>query len=347
MDYPSPTESSNASSQSPRSTRKRDSTATPQGEDEFDDSPQPRKRASRSTASEKAAKKSARMERNRSKSIHLQLFYRRVTHRFDTTVAAQASRDRKKNHTEFLESRISELEQQLAQSTSSSTSSLPLPTPPTPLSQLPLPPLVDPEVNKLREENASLRTQLELEKMESKGLQLRLASLEGKFGRLEQLFERLGNTNAKVEEVTVAGQERQEVEGVIGGVEVDEKEKDNQRFPARKVSLQRNLSLLSLLPPRHQQLPTTSTSPSPTSTSPSLPQILSSIRILPRSTTRSPSMHRSSIRPSSIKLGRIGLNRSMLNPSSSNRRSRLSTFSSSSAAKSHLQVRLRLCVDRR
>lgn len=73
MDYPSPTESSTASSQSPRSTRKRDFTATPQGEDEFDDSPQPRKRASRSTASEKAAKKSARMERNRSKSVHLRL----------------------------------------------------------------------------------------------------------------------------------------------------------------------------------------------------------------------------------------------------------------------------------
>ncbi|GAA5837493.1 hypothetical protein JCM5353_001738 [Sporobolomyces roseus] len=180
MDYstlPSPTDSS---ATSPRST-KRSSTQTPQ--DEFDDSPQPKKRASRSTASEKAAKKSARMERNR--------------------IAAQASRDRKKNHTDFLESRISELEQQLAASTSSSSSSFPLPTPPTTrLDQLPLPPLVDSEVTQLREENASLRTQLELEKMESKGLQLRLASLEGKFGRLEQLFEKLGNT--KEEEVTTA-----------------------------------------------------------------------------------------------------------------------------------------------
>ncbi|GAA5896916.1 bZIP transcription factor [Sporobolomyces salmoneus] len=176
-------------SSSRSSTRKRDSSSvisTPSHDDDLDlDAPATKRRApTRTSASEKAAKKSARMERNR--------------------IAAQASRDRKKNHTEYLESRIAELEAQLQQSTnnsistpsSASPSSLGLPLPPL----LPSPPthlvsLIDPEVMRLREENESLRTQLELEKLESKGLQLRLSSLEGKFCRLEKLFERLGTTS--------------------------------------------------------------------------------------------------------------------------------------------------------
>ncbi|GAA5876142.1 hypothetical protein JCM16303_007036 [Sporobolomyces ruberrimus] len=164
-----------------RSTRKRElATESPQEEEELDvDSPVAKKRAPRTTASEKAAKKSARMERNR--------------------IAAQASRDRKKNHTDFLEGRIAELEAQLQQTTSTPSSSnfglsLPslLPSPPTHFVNLERT-KDDREVARLREENESLRTQLELEKLESKGLQLRLSSLEGKFGRLEKLLEKLGN----------------------------------------------------------------------------------------------------------------------------------------------------------
>ncbi|GAA5922286.1 uncharacterized protein JCM15063_003246 [Sporobolomyces koalae] len=172
----SPAVPSPASISSSRSTRKRDLVAASSFDSLADDLDEPpKKRAPRSTASEKAAKKSARMERNR--------------------IAAQASRDRKKNHTDFLENRIAELEAQLERSETTATpvsSCLSLhdyaavPTQP-PLGGHEL------ETARLREENESLRTQLALEKLESRGLQLRLASLEGKFGRLEKLLENLGN----------------------------------------------------------------------------------------------------------------------------------------------------------
>ncbi|GAA6007274.1 hypothetical protein JCM11491_003070 [Sporobolomyces phaffii] len=179
---------SNTPAPSGRSTRKRD---TPHTEDDLAldldldlDSPAPKKRAPRSTASEKAAKKSARMERNR--------------------IAAQASRDRKKNHTDYLEARIADLEAQLEQSNnfsstpSSSSSSFALSLPPLvpspPTHRVDLVPILDPEIAKLREENESLRTRLELEKLESKSLQLRLTSLEGKFGRLEGLLDKLSSS---------------------------------------------------------------------------------------------------------------------------------------------------------
>ncbi|GAA5947117.1 hypothetical protein JCM3765_002164 [Sporobolomyces pararoseus] len=180
---------------SARSSRKRDASSVAsslsQDAEQLDDvdtpgPPPTKKRASRSTASEKATKKAARMERNR--------------------IAAQASRDRKKNHTDYLESRIAELEAQLANSTStpaSSTSSTALTLLPSPLTHLlnlqslPLG-VVDPEVVRLKEENESLRTQLELEKLESKGLQLRLSSLEGKFGRLEKLLTQLSSGGGSI-----------------------------------------------------------------------------------------------------------------------------------------------------
>ncbi|GAA5821047.1 hypothetical protein JCM10212_006522 [Sporobolomyces blumeae] len=191
----SPSTSSVASSSSSRSSRKRahpallslspprlDDGAFEPGPDVAE--PQLKKRAPRTSAADKAAKKSARMERNR--------------------IAAQASRDRKRNHTEYLESRVADLEAQLEQhATARSSSSSPATNGLYTLPLLPTPPThddgsstADPgEVARLRDENASLRTQLELEKLESQGLKLRLTSLEGKFGRLEALLEKLGTAS--------------------------------------------------------------------------------------------------------------------------------------------------------
>ncbi|GAA5875974.1 hypothetical protein JCM3774_002303 [Rhodotorula dairenensis] len=120
-----------------------------------------KRRAPRSTAVEKQARKVARMERNR--------------------IAAQVSRDKKKQQQELLEARIAELEHQLAHNGDGgfnralSTRSSPPP----------VVTVVDPQ---LKEENESLKTQLALEKLHSQSLQIRLAALESKFSRLEQLL---------------------------------------------------------------------------------------------------------------------------------------------------------------
>ncbi|PRQ76955.1 hypothetical protein AAT19DRAFT_12373 [Rhodotorula toruloides] len=159
---------------SPATTRLRKRTASPPLSPASlvdDDTAQPpaKKRAPRSTAAEKHARKQARMERNR--------------------IAAQVSRDRKKQHTDFLEARVAELEAQLA---FQPPSTFLAPTPSSvnlPLAALPaLPPSTDPLVAQLREENESLRTQLALEQLQSQSLQIRLSSLETKFGRLERLL---------------------------------------------------------------------------------------------------------------------------------------------------------------
>ncbi|KAK4332132.1 BZIP domain-containing protein [Rhodotorula toruloides] len=149
---------------SPATTRLRKRTASPPLSPASlvdDDTAQPpaKKRAPRSTAAEKHARKQARMERNR--------------------IAAQVSRDRKKQHTDFLEARVAELEAQLA---FQPPSTFLAPTPSSvnlPLAALPaLPPSTDPLVAQLREENESLRTQLALEQLQSQSLQIRLSSLE-------------------------------------------------------------------------------------------------------------------------------------------------------------------------
>ncbi|BGP28599.1 hypothetical protein JCM10296v2_000335 [Rhodotorula toruloides] len=149
---------------SPATTRSRKRTASPPLSPASladDDTAQPpaKKRAPRSTAAEKHARKQARMERNR--------------------IAAQVSRDRKKQHTDFLEARVAELEAQLAsQSPSTSLAATPS-TVNLPLAALPaLPPSTDPLVAQLREENESLKTQLALEQLQSQSLQIRLSSLE-------------------------------------------------------------------------------------------------------------------------------------------------------------------------
>ncbi|TNY19587.1 hypothetical protein DMC30DRAFT_447825 [Rhodotorula diobovata] len=142
--------------------------------------PAKKKRAPRSTAAEKQAKKLARMERNR--------------------LAAQVSRDKKRHQAEFLEARVAELEAQLVQGggSPSPSSSSAGGFPPTPASvTMALPSTVttaapalarDPLVERLQEENESLKTQLALERLQSQSLQIRLSALESKFGRLERLL---------------------------------------------------------------------------------------------------------------------------------------------------------------
>ncbi|BGO94731.1 hypothetical protein NBRC10512_007322 [Rhodotorula toruloides] len=170
---------------SPATTRSRKRTASPPLSPASaslvdDDTAQPlaKKRAPRSTAAEKHARKQARMERNR--------------------IAAQVSRDRKKQHTDFLEARVAELEAQLA-SQSPSTSLTPTPSSVNlPLAALPaLPSATDSLVAQLREENESLKTQLALEQLQSQSLQIRLSSLETKFGRLERLLSQAATTRGR------------------------------------------------------------------------------------------------------------------------------------------------------
>lgn len=113
----------------------------------------------KSSVSDKESRKAARMVRNRH--------------------AAQASRDRKKEHTQLLEQRIAELEAQIqdhteidspkAQSTTESES--------------------QPLIIALEEENDTLRSALELEKSQTAKLRKRLENLEIKFTKLEHILE--------------------------------------------------------------------------------------------------------------------------------------------------------------
>ncbi|GAA5944143.1 hypothetical protein JCM1841_000929 [Sporobolomyces salmonicolor] len=131
------------------------------------------------TDKEKEARRQARMVRNRN--------------------AAQASRDRKKEHTAFLERRVAELEAQLRQSgphplaasftaASSASSSKP------PRSQRSTSVTSSAgssssgRVADLEDENECLRSQLHLEQMETARLRSRLDSLEDKFARLSHLM---------------------------------------------------------------------------------------------------------------------------------------------------------------
>ncbi|BGP12494.1 hypothetical protein JCM10213v2_000411 [Rhodosporidiobolus nylandii] len=211
-----------------------------------------KKRPARSTAAEKAARKTARMERNR--------------------IAAQASRDRKKQHSELLEARVAELEAQLA--VANSSSSAPAPPPFSTQLALPSPPTLalDPAVEQLKEENEALKTQLALEKLQSQALQIRLSSLEAKFGRLEQLLSSAspsGGQAAATTAHTKVVEPEQNLEQVKAAKSMDA-DTDSSRLVAREVelSLQRKLSH-----PSSTRLPRTlsrispSTFPSPPSPS--------------------------------------------------------------------------------
>ncbi|GAA5941280.1 hypothetical protein JCM3775_001530 [Rhodotorula graminis] len=148
--------------------------------------PAKKKRAPRSTAAEKQAKKVARMERNR--------------------LAAQVSRDKKRQEAELLAKRVAELEAQLVVDSPASSASPSFALPPTPASFTAALPAAttttttrDALVERLQDENESLKTQLALEQLQSQSLQIRLSSLEAKFGRLEQL---LSHANTDVQHLS-------------------------------------------------------------------------------------------------------------------------------------------------
>ncbi|GAA5888761.1 hypothetical protein JCM5296_000095 [Sporobolomyces johnsonii] len=131
------------------------------------------------TDKEKEARRQARMVRNRN--------------------AAQASRDRKKEHTAFLERRVAELEAQLRQSgphplAASFTAASSAPSSKPPRSQRSTSVTSSAgssssgRVADLEDENECLRSQLHLEQMETARLRSRLDSLEDKFARLSHLM---------------------------------------------------------------------------------------------------------------------------------------------------------------
>lgn len=114
--------------------------------------------------------------------------------------AAQASRDRKKEHTQLLEIRVAELEAQLHSSGSGSSSNasaststkrrrtqtqIRAPLSPPPSSSSSSSRGESPQVAHLEDENQSLRQQLCSAQEESTNLRNRLESLEAKFGMME------------------------------------------------------------------------------------------------------------------------------------------------------------------
>jgi hypothetical protein len=318
------------------------------------------------------------MERNRSGFSRFLPFSSTCPDLSLPTVAAQASRDRKKNQTEILGARVAELEEQLATSTPSSSAAsayspfiAALPALPPTFSALA--PTPDPESLQLREENETLKTQLALEKLQSQSLQIRLAALESKFGRLEQLLS--GGMAASATPAEQLQSSQGQPAGEQKKMEMSDStstEQDSLRLVAREVdsSLQRKLSYPSSSTPRlfpstlsPRPRPSTSTltcppsppAPSPsvsTSTSapsrPTLHQILSSITITPLSAGSLPPRttsfrHGTTGRATSTSLASLSRNR----PSTSTRRrARSSTCSSSCVKTSALGRRLKLFVRR-
>ncbi|KPV78188.1 uncharacterized protein RHOBADRAFT_50687 [Rhodotorula graminis WP1] len=310
--------------------------------------PAKKKRAPRSTAAEKQAKKVARMERNR--------------------LAAQVSRDKKRQEAELLAKRVAELEAQLVVDSPASSASPSFALPPTPASFTAAVPATtttrDALVERLQDENESLKTQLALEQLQSQSLQIRLSSLEAKFGRLEQLLSR---ANTDVQHVQHERREGGALDSTAPAAEVGSTETDSSRLVAREddISLPRKLSHPSFLPlpppPSTSRATTTSTSassstsmhssastlvPQPSTARPSLHQLLSAITV-PSTTCPTTSSRR---------LGSTGRAGSTSAPSrrptraSPPRRHRRSSKSasltcSSSCAKTRL-VRLKLSVRR-
>ncbi|SCV68563.1 BQ2448_684 [Microbotryum intermedium] len=151
-----------------RSSRKRASSVCSSESSESSSEPTPatKKRAVGTRMGDKIAKKELRMERNR--------------------IAAQASRDRKRVHQESLESKIEDLERQLAQALSGSATS----SPSRGRSITPA------DSQHLVDENETLRSQLETERRQSAALKGRLGALEAKFLRLERLLSSPSSTSA-------------------------------------------------------------------------------------------------------------------------------------------------------
>ena len=156
-------------------------------------------------ANDKEQRKQARMIRNRSESrcpLIVQQHERgRIAHHAPLRAdAAQASRDRKKEHTQWLETRVQQLEAQLNLAPSSSgfapspsaSASVVAPTTTGPRSNrsnsISSLASTTPRVAELEEENEVLRVQLHSEQMETARLRGRLESLEDKFSRFEQFM---------------------------------------------------------------------------------------------------------------------------------------------------------------
>ncbi|KPV78193.1 uncharacterized protein RHOBADRAFT_50692 [Rhodotorula graminis WP1] len=313
--------------------------------------PAKKKRAPRSTAAEKQAKKVARMERNR--------------------LAAQVSRDKKRQEAELLAKRVAELEAQLVVDSPASSASPSFALPPTPASFTAALPAAttttttrDALVERLQDENESLKTQLALEQLQSQSLQIRLSSLEAKFGRLEQL---LSHANTGGQQVQHERREGGALDSTAPAAEVGSTETDSSRLVAREddISLPRKLSHPSFLPlpppPSTSRATTTSTSassstsmhssastlaPQPSTARPSLHQLLSAITV-PSTTCPTTSSRR---RGSTGRAGSTSAPSRRPTRASPPRRHRRSSKSasltcSSSCAKTRL-VRLKLSVRR-
>jgi len=296
-------------------------------------------------------------------------------------VAAQVSRDKKRQEAELLAKRVAELEAQLvvdspstAPSTSSASPSFALPPTPASFTTTTLPTTStstgDALVERLQDENESLKTQLALEQLQSQSLQIRLSSLEAKFGRLEQLLSH-ANDGDRYEQV------QHEQDGALGSTApaaqvLGSTETDSSRLVAREddISLPRKLSHPSFLPmppPPSTSRPSlparTSTSasafsststpssastlaPRP-STRPSLHQILSSITVSPPATSTCPTTS-SRKRGSTGRAGSLSmLSRRRVQTSQQRRRRPSSSRSTSSTCSSSCaKTRLRLSVRR-
>lgn len=134
------------------------------------------------------------------------------------------SRDRKKQHTEFLERRIEELEALLE------SQGVTAPVAHTPASTMAS------DTSELEEENRLLKEQLENEKALSASLQSRLSNLETNMVRLEKLFAASITTPSSAATATpLATAALDNVSSTVTD--------GSQRLVAREVSLQRRLPL--------------------------------------------------------------------------------------------------------
>jgi len=299
-------------------------------------------------------------------------------------VAAQVSRDKKRQEAELLAKRVAELEAQLvvdspstAPSTSSASPSFALPPTPASFTTTTLPTTStstgDALVERLQDENESLKTQLALEQLQSQSLQIRLSSLEAKFGRLEQLLSHAnsddGHEQVKHEQV------QHEQDGALGSTApaaqvLGSTETDSSRLVAREddISLPRKLSHPSFLPlpptpsmsrpslPARTSASAFSSTSTPSSAStlapcpstrPSLHQILSSITVSPSATSTCPTTS-SRRRGSTGRAGSLSMpSRRRVQTSQQRRRRPSSSRSTSSTCSSSCaKTRLRLSVRR-
>ncbi|KAL8281149.1 hypothetical protein RQP46_006507 [Phenoliferia psychrophenolica] len=155
----------------------------------------PRSKRAKASASGSAAPKAG------SRSLDQEKEHRRTARMVRNRNAAQASRDRKKDHTNFLENRVAELEALVKSAAAGSSAPSVIspaatsnarararPAPRAPVTPVPAVVTELPNLVELEDENDTLRAQLHHEQQESLRLRLRLESLEDKFARLEEFM---------------------------------------------------------------------------------------------------------------------------------------------------------------